>query len=338
MRWDDVNARARGLATHLLDGAALRRLAGSRDWPELVAHLAALGYPIGQGEPLTDLPSVDRAISQAAANRVALLDRWLARRRAVLAVVLEHEELLALRTLVRGTAEGVSPGARLRNAIPTRGLPARALQRLALAPTLADLARELVRIGHPAGRVMQATLDLTPAGGLAAMEWALAQLFGERATRSARRGGPVVRRYAAERIDQENLRTLLLASEGGAAGGPTRCLEGGVRITRSAFDSIRAEPQRDRRIVALRERFAGTAIGAALAVEPLDMASIEPRAAAARAAWLRERARRDPLGPAVVLLVLERILAEARALRAILAAVALGAPAGTLAPLLPEAA
>ena len=338
MRWDDVNARARGLATHLLDGAALRRLAAARDLPESLAQLAAIGYPLESGGVATDLPSLDRAVSRVAANRVALLDRWLGRRRMVLAVVLEHEELLALRALVRGAAEGASPGSRLRNAVPTRGLPSRALDRLARVPTLPDLAHELVRLGHPAGRVVQGVLDDTPAGGLAAMEWALARLFGERARRAARRGGPVLRCYVAERVDQENLRTLLLASDGEEARAAGRYLEGGERITRSAFERIRALPGGEGRVVALRALFEGTAIGAALGAEPLDPVSLEPRATAARVAWLHGLARRDPLGPAVLLEVLERILAEARALRAIAAGVALGAPAGALAPLLPEAA
>jgi vacuolar-type H+-ATPase subunit C/Vma6 len=88
----------------------------------------------------------------------------------------------------------------------------------------------------------------------------------------------------------------------------------------------------------LRARFAGTSIGAALARDPVEWASLEARIAAARIAWLRGLARRDPLGPAVVLSVLERIRAEARALRAIAWGIAFGAPSATLAPLMPEAA
>ena len=115
-------------------------------------------------------------------------------------------------------------------------------------------------------------------------------------------------------------------------------LPGGARVTRDAFARLRAERDGERLMEGLRALLAGTALGAALAHDPPDLASLEPRATAARIAALRGLARRDPLGPAVVLAVLERLRAEARALRAIAWGVAFGAPAPTLASLMPEAA
>jgi vacuolar-type H+-ATPase subunit C/Vma6 len=148
-----------------------------------------------------------------------------------------------------------------------------------------------------------------------------------------------VRRYAAELVDQENAWTLLLAAplEVGVPA-DQEFLPGGARVTRDAFVRLRAERDGERLVEGLRALLEGTALGAALAQNPLELASLEPRATAARIAALRGLARQDPLGPAVVLAVLERIRAEARALRAIAWGVAFGAPPPTLASLMPEAA
>ena len=340
MRWDAVNARARGLATHLLDRGTLAGLAAAPDWPAFMARVMALGYPLELvGGATVDPSSFDRAVSLVAVARLNLLGRWLASRQAVLAVVLEDEERRTLRALLRGAAEGASPGARLRAVMPTPHLPIRALERLARASSVPDLMRELVRIGHPAGRAMQDVLRHAKVPDLRSLEWALTRLFSERATRAARPGGSVVRRFAAELVEQENVWTLLLSAplDGGAL--PDQdFLPGGALLTREEFVRLRAERDGDRLMLGLRALFKGSALGTVLAHDPLYMPSLEPRAAAARTAWLRRRARHDPLGPAVVLWVMERIRAEARALRAIGWGVAFGAPPPTIASLMPEAA
>jgi len=340
MRWDDVNARARGLATHLLDRDALAALAAAPDWPTLLSRAASLDYPFDLGAgALVDPPAFDRAVSVVAAYRFRLLGRWLAGRGAVLAVVMEDEEYRALRALLRGAAQGASPGARLHAVLPTPSLPLRILERLARATTVAEFAHDLLRVGHPAGRVLEQLGRQSPPPGLGDLEWALTRLFTERAVRAARPGGSVVRRFAADLVDQANLWTLLLsAPPPDAMTGGREYLPGGSVLTREVFVRLRAERDGDRLMTRLRAQFAGTAIGTALARDPVEWASLESRVASARIVWLRGLARRDPLGPAVVLSVLERIRAEARALRAIAWGVAFGAPATTLAPLMPEAA
>jgi vacuolar-type H+-ATPase subunit C/Vma6 len=340
MRWDAVNARARGLATHLLARGALGALATAPDWPALVARVTSLGYPLDPaGGPMVDPPAFDRAVSIVAAGRLTRLGRWLSGRQAVLAVILEDEERRAVRALLRGAAQGASPGARLRAALPTPGLPVRALERLAQAGSVPELVHELVRQGHPAGRVFQDVLRHARTPDLRSLEWALTRLFCQRATRAARPGGRVVRRFAAELVDQENVWTLLLAAApDDAAPADQEFLPGGFRLTAKAFTRLRAERDIDRLLQELRALLKGTPLGAALAADPLDVATLESRAALARIAWLRGLARRDPLGPAVVLGVMERVRAEARALRAIAWGVAFGAPPATLAQLVPEAA
>jgi vacuolar-type H+-ATPase subunit C/Vma6 len=210
---------------------------------------------------------------------------------------------------------------------------------MAGAASVPELVRELLRLGHPAGRAWQELLRATDAPDLRTLEWTLTRLFTERAVRAARRGGPVVRRFAAELVNQANAWTLLLAAppEAGCAADKD-FLPGGTFPTRSQFARLRAERDGDRVRQELRRLLEGTALGTALAEEPFDLPSLEQRAAAARIDWLRGVARRDPLGPAVVLAILERIRAEARVLRAIAWGVAFGAPAPALARLTGEAA
>ncbi len=338
MHWGDVNARARGLATHLLDRDTLAGLAAAPDWSVFVSRVASLGYPLG-GAAMADLAAFDRAVGLVASRRLSLLGRWLATRQAVLAVVLEDEECRTVRALLRGAAQGASPGARLRAIMPTPQLPVNRLERLAHASSVPEFVGDLVRAGHPAGRALQDVLRHTKIPNLQALDWALARLFSERATRAARPGGPVVRSFVAELVDQENVWTLLLATPPEAAGPVDRdFLPGGCRLTREEYARLRTGRDSQRLVQELSVLFKGTALGAALAVEPLDMPSLPLRAAAARIAWLRSLSRRDPLGPAVVLGVMERIRAEARALRGIAWGVSLGAPASTVMSLIPEAA
>lgn len=338
MRWDDVNARARGLATHLLDPGALAGLAAAPDWPAFISRVTSLGYPLS-GAAMVDSAAFDRAVSLVASRRLNLLGRWLSTRQAVLAVVLEDEERRTVRALLRGAAQGASPGARLRAATPTTHLPVSRLERLAHASSVPELVGDLVRAGHPAGRALQDVLRHAKIPNLQALEWALARLFSARATRAARPGGPVVRGFAAELVDQENVWTLLLAAppeEGAPA--DQDFLPGGTRLTREEFARLRTRRDSQRLAQNLRVLFKGTALGAALAVDPLDMPALPLRAAAARIVWLRGLSRRDPLGPAVVLGVMERIRAEARALRSIAWGVTFGAPVSTVMSLIPEAA
>ncbi len=340
MRWDEVNARARGLATHLLGRDALAGLAGARDWADFAGRIAALGYPLeAAGGGALDPPGLDRAIARVAVARLDLLGRWLGPRREVLAVVLEEEERSTLRALLRGAAQGASAGARRRTLLPTPGLPPRTLERLARAATVPDLVQALIGCGHPAGRAWRAVLEEAPAPGLRTLEWALTRLFLERARRAAHPGGPVLRRYVRELVDEENASTLLLAAPDAAPDVIAReFLDGGARITREAFLRLRAERDRERCVESLRGLARGTPLGTALSATPVDLPTLTARAAAARVGWLRGVARHDPLGPAPVLAVLERIRAEARVLRGLAWGIALGAPRAVLDPLLAEAA
>jgi len=330
MDWGAATARARGLATHLLDRGALLHAAEAGSWQAAARTLAAHGYPgPEQGIPPTQ-EEFDRAAGRLVARRFALLDRWLGARRGCLAVLSEEAEYRAVRRLLRGAAQGASPGARLGGITPTAGLPERALRLLARAESPAQLARALIRLGHPAGRA----LELAGAGPNPASLWrleaALARLFALRATRAARPAGRAVRQFAALLVDLQNVEALLLRKEWGPElPDDAMFLPGGLVLDRDRFVAAARLDPADMS-PALAGWFAPGPLAALLAKGsgPRDF---EGRALATLLDWLHRERKRDALGPAGLLEILERIRAEAHDVRLVTRAASLGAPAGTIA-------
>ena len=190
MDWGAVNARARGIATHLLDRESLLLAAGADSWDAATRTLVDRGYPARAGEARLTPLEFDRVTGQVLAERLGMLARWLGPRGRALAILSEETEFRTLRRLLRGAAQGISPGARLREAIPTAGLSERVLDRLSRAESPARLAELLLRLGHPAGRALQSAGAALRGSALWRLEGALARLFAERSTRAARRAGP----------------------------------------------------------------------------------------------------------------------------------------------------
>lgn len=328
--WGAANARARGLATHLLDRDSLLQAAAAGSWPAATRTIVQRGYPLSDGGSGLTPAEFDRAAGQVLADRLALLRPWLGSGSAALAVLTEAAECRALRRLLRGTVQGASRSARLRGAVPTPGLPARALDRLAGASTPADLAAALTRMGHPAGPVLQAAAGSATVSSLWRLEGALARLFAGRASRAARHAGRAVRRFTASLIDLENAQSLLLRSEWGPDVPPEEVfLPGGLVLDRARFATA-ARLAAERVGSALEEWFGRTPLGPAFADAGGPMA-FEARALGALVAWQRREGRRDPLGPGVVLEVIERMRAEAHDVRLVSSAVDLGAPRGVVA-------
>lgn len=328
MIWDAANARARGLATHFLAREDLVRAARTRSLPELGVRLSEAGYRVSDG--LSASPAdLDRRIGHTVGARYRLLGRWLGAGQAVLAVVMEDEDRRAIRSLLRGAAQGVSPGARLRGVNPTPTLGERVLERLAGAASPAALAAALVRAGHPAGRVLEAALADPHLAklGLLGLEAALSRLFATRAARAARSGGRIVRAFVEQALDLENSWTLLASSGWGKdVAADDLYLPGGRLVTRQWYGQMAADRDPVRMLEALRTRFAGGPLASVFDGESRDPGTLERRALAAQIAWFRVEARRNPLSAAVVLGVILRIRAEARDLRALLAGIGLGAP------------
>lgn len=328
MRWDDVNARARGLAGHLLDRRALERVGGARSRTELVHTLSQIGYPLSAEAGGFDGARLDQWIGDVVAQRFAVLERWLGRRRRVLAVVYEDEERRTLRRLLRGAAQGASPAARLRTLTPTPSLPRRALARLAAVASPLDLARELTGLGHPAGRVLALRGPRVERLGLLGLETALSRLFATRVSRAARGGGRLVRRYTSLLIDLENAWSLLASSGWGPEIGPDDVfLPGGDLLDPDRFRRIALRRDPGATEADLAVVFRGTPLASVIRTGAGRAGSLEGRARWALARWLGGIARLAPLGPAPILFVLERIRLEAEALRAILWSIDLGAPA-----------
>jgi vacuolar-type H+-ATPase subunit C/Vma6 len=328
MTWGAANARARGLATHLLDRPALMHAAGAGSWDGTIRRLVERGYVLPDAGAELSPEEFDRATGEVQLARLRLLGGWLGRQREALAILFEDEERRTLRALLRGAAEGASPAARLRGLSPTPGLPRRAIERLARAESPALLAEALVRMGHPAGRALaQAARHTSEAAppGLWRLETALSQTFALRATRAARRGGREVRRFVALLIDLENAGSLLLARDWGSEIGPDEVfLPGGTVLDRKRFAALATRPDQAGVSLGLEQTFAHTPLARIFGVE--GTRDFDARASSALLEWLRHESRRNPLGPGVVLWVLQRIRAEARDLRFLSAAVQLGMP------------
>lgn len=328
MRWDDVNARARGLATHLLNEQELHRVADAHSWDELVRALRDAGYPLGSAAP-AGLEQLDTLVGEVTARRYALLGRWLDHRRSVLALVYEVEERDALRALLRGAVQGVSAARRIQGLTPTPELPRAALEDLAQAASPADLARLLLRHGHPAGRALDAAVTDPHPPGLLGLEMALARTFAARATRAARRGGRILRAFAAWIVDLENAWALLQAPEWGPdVEAADLFLPGGRALPMERFSELSRAGVVDAIHEGLANAFAGSPFRRLFVAESAGENRFERRALGAQIDWCRAMARLQPLGPPVVLGVLLRIRAEATDIRAAAWSAALLAPAG----------
>jgi vacuolar-type H+-ATPase subunit C/Vma6 len=328
MTWSAANARARGLATHLLDRSALVHAAGAGSWAATLARLLERGYPLPAPGTYLSPEEFDRATVDLQAARMRLLGRWLGTRRHALASLYEDEERRTLRVLLRGAAAGASPAARIRGLTPTPGLPQPAIQRLAQAESPALLAEALVRMGHPAGRALAQAVgpaSETALPSLWRLEFALSRTFALRATRAARRGGRWIRRLVALLIDIENAGALLTAPDWGAGIGPDDvCLPGGKVLDRRRFGALATLPDRSGLTPALEQAFAETPVAPVFRLG--GAGAFEARTLSGLIVWLRREARQDPLGPGVVLWVIQRIRAEARDLRFLSAAIQLGMP------------
>lgn len=328
-RWDDVNARARGLATRLLPVAAVRALAAARDLGGFAEQLARHGYAVAELGPGLSLETLDRLIGHTAAARQRLLARRAGPRRRRVRALFEAADRAALRAIIRGVADGAAPS-RIRAGIsPGVTLPGSMVEALCQAPSLAAVGEELSRVNHPYACVFTPRpAKSAPVGELLALELALRRCHAERVREGARRGGKAVRRLAAETIDLENLRALLLTDAWGVELGVEELFIGGGRILfRDRFTAIAAQEDAEARRVSLARAFRGTAAGPVLqdpglAAVGLDAALLQARLRAAHRA-----SRTDPLSVWVLAWVMLRIEAEAHDLRRVLRGHSLGAPA-----------
>lgn len=325
VRWEDVNARARGLGSRLLQPDALARLSQARDLQVLSRELAGLGV-VAEEVPNATAATLELALRRSAGKTLRVARRWLGRRSEVVAVALEAEDRRSLRALVRGAAAGVGVEARLTGLIPTPSLPERLLHELAGRSRIRDQAALLVAAGHPYGAPLLAAAA-TQEPDLFLVELAIARTFAERALRGARRDGRFLREHVADLIDIDNCRTVLLLAHRVSEPAPPAFITGGRRLTLEDFTRAAriGEPAGAARV--LGESLAGDAAAALIryAGEP---ARLERALEAQMENRLRQEGRLDPLGPAPVLLFCHRLRAQAMALGELVWGVDLCVPRG----------
>lgn len=320
-RWDDVNARARGLGTRLLDPERLSSLASSTSLSELVAALEREGHPfLSKGTAPTPF-DLERGFRRTVARHLEILTRWCGARSRVLLFLFEDEDRRNLRSLVRGAVAGAPQERRLSGLLPTPALPERALEELSRLATLSDLADALAAWGNPYAEAIRAEAPRTHAD-LFRMELAINRLWAERARRAVRWRGRELRGVVRETLDLENAHAAIVLSRHGASVDPRACfLEGGRRLGAEAFE----EAARNGNLAALSRAFAKTPFGPVLR-EDARSADVESDLLRARLRYYVSRARREPLSFSPLLAHLLRLRAQAIDLRRMAWARALGAP------------
>jgi len=306
-RWEDLNARARGLGTRLLRRDALDALAQLPDLAAVSAALRGHGYPIEEG--IAAPAALELGLRRRAAACLRVLARWSGSRVPVLAVLFEDEDRRSLRALLRGAVQRARADARLAGLIPTPALPERALGQLAALPAPRAIAALLTAWGNAYG---SALLPVAAAAepDLFALEVVVNRTFAARASRAARRA-PLLASYVRETIDLENAyAALALAGEGRDVVPRDVFLPGGSCIGIGEFE----------RAASLGEvAAAGHALAAAFAATPLappftrlshDAGALEDAVLRARIRQLTRVTRTAPLGPAPLLAYALRLRAE----------------------------
>ena len=318
--YDDLNARARGLATHLLGRRELERLTQAGDLRHLAAALEVFGCGVRPAE--ASAAALDLAVRRRAARQMRTLELWCGHRKDALAIVFEDEDRRSLRTILRGAVQGVAAEARLAGCIPTPALPERALEELARQATLSAVAALLVLWGSPyGGAILGEARRQHP--DLLVLEVALSRAFFGRALACSR--GRALTAYVREAIDLENaLSALVLASHPSDLAAVACFLAGGRRLDRTTFEAASmGDHQASTRRLA--RAFTGT-VYAKVFARGGDRA-IEGALLAAAIGEQARAAIRDPLGPAPLLEYALRLRAEAVDLRRVVWGTALGAPA-----------
>jgi vacuolar-type H+-ATPase subunit C/Vma6 len=324
--WDDLNARARGLGTHLLGAEFLHGLARMHDVPSLAAELERRGYVVEESDRNTPA-GLELAARRAAAARLRILSRWAGRRSETLAVVFEDEDRRSIASLMRGAVQRAPAELRLSALIPTNQLPERALEELAGQPSAAAVATLLAAWRHPLGQEM-----LPAAAGaepdLLRIETLLNAGFFRRALRGARRAGRrgLLSRYVRQLIDIQNAyAALALSREKSDSALGDQWLPGGVGIPRALFDQAIATRNEAEAAALLMGGFRG-GLAKAIARPEANPAGLERAVLEALIAELRQTAWIHPLSPAPLLGYALRLRAEVLDVRWLIWGVSLGAP------------
>ena len=329
--WDDVNARARGLATRLFTRGQLESLARAADPRALTAGFRHLGLPVPGERETASPPELELAVRRWAAAALGTLARWAGPRVAALAVIYEEEDRKSLRAILRGVVRGAAAEARLSGLVPTPALPERALEELARQTTPAAVAALLAAWRNPYGPPLVAVAGAAQPEPFA-LDLTLDRTFAARALAASRRAGAELAAYVRETIDLANALTALVLAVAGKDVVPKDVfLPGGERISIAAFEEAAAlgEPGA-----------AGMRLARGLAPSPLaepfrhvttELSGLEEAVLRIRIRELARRTRRSPLGPGPVLWFAVRLRAQVVDLQRIVWGAALATPPAALA-------
>jgi vacuolar-type H+-ATPase subunit C/Vma6 len=322
-RYEDLDARARGLGTHLLTRRALETLARAPDLPALAEQLRVMGFPVTDAERSTPA-ALELAVRRRAGAALATLSRWTGPRADAAAILFEDEDRRSLRSILRGAGERVDPELRIAGALPTPSLPERALLELARQPTARAVATLLVAWRHPYGAPLLAVASPGQAD-LLQLELVLNRCFAERSLRAAR-GGPMTP-FVRETIDLENvLAALVLAERSDDMVPKNGFIAGGAGIGIAAFEEAVATGSAARAAARLERALGDSPLGRMCRRAAADPASAEESALRERIAAQRRIARLDPLGPAPLLAFVLALRAQAIDVRHVIWGRALAAP------------
>lgn len=328
--WSDLNARAHGLAAHLLGRHALESLARSPDLLSLGSALEQHGYTLeegGRGDP----DAIELAARRVAAHRMAILGRWAGDRTGALAILFEDEDRRSISALLRGAVQHASPEQRLSGLLPTPGLPESALEELARQPAPGPIAGLLSAWEHPlAGALVpEAT---RPVVDLMHVEVSLSRTFLQRALRAARPDGrgSVLFRYAQRLVDIENAYTVLALAAEKEHHLEEFWVAGGRDLPLPIAEQAVVAGSMSAATPILATALGPSALSAAFASQALSPLGLETAVLAALIAELKAKARLDPLSPAFLLQYALRLRVELLDLRRTVWGISLGAPGRTL--------
>ncbi|HEU5358582.1 MAG TPA: V-type ATPase subunit [Gemmatimonadales bacterium] len=329
--WDDVNARARGLSTHLLTRGTLHALGRAPELAALASGLRRCGVLAATAEEQPTPEQLELGIRRWAGARLGLLARWVGERSAALPLVFDAEDRRSLRAIFRGIAERAPAERRLAGLIPTPALPERALEALAAAPTAAAAAALLAAWRHPLAAAAAWTGAADP--DLFALDESLARAGADQARRAARRTHDAPLRNAVrEAIDLDNaLTAVVLATAGREVPSASQFLPGGARVTSVVFREAIATGDPGAAGVRLARALAGSAYADLFARGAGDPAALESAVLRRQLRELSRQVRRAPLGPLELIWFALRLRAQVLDLQRIIWTVALDAPRAELA-------
>lgn len=308
-----INARVRGMTSHLLGPGTLQAALGAQDFRAFAAVLTQTPYGSDLEEAQArheGLRAVDRALAKNVHDATrSLLSFSDGTPRDMIAALLGRYDLEDLKTVARAKhagRTGPDVAAKLTGAGDIRPST---LEAMVAAPDVPAAAQALAVTRHPLARpFVQAARAYASGEDLFGLELALDRAyFAGLVQRAERRDvSDVFRRWVQHEVDAANLRTALkLEGRGGDL--DAFFLPGGREVGRDLFGQIAAQG-----VGGLSAITAGTFSEVAQAT---DRADAERRIRTALDVAARRAALRDPLGIGVVIRFLRAKESEAARLR-----------------------